>query len=269
MCELLEVSGSGYYAWIDRPVSARVKRREELAGKIVEVHIEARRLYGSPRVYHELLKQGEKVCLNTVASIMKERGIRSRMSRKFRIMTTDSRHDNPIAPNTLDRQFKADLPNQKWCTDITCVSTGEGSLFLAAVIDLHSRKIVGWSMKEHVMSDLCEDAMWMALGRRQPGEGLLHHSDRGVQYASSDYRKILIERGIEISMSRKGNCHDNAVMESFWGTLKTELIYLEEYATKKEARRSIFDYIEIFYNRKRSHSSLGYQSPETFEAVLN
>jgi putative transposase len=269
LCELLEVSRSGYYAWIDRPASARAGRREQLAEKIIEIHIKARRLYGSPRVYQELLRQGEKVSLNTVASIMKERNIHSKMRRKFRVMTTDSRHGNPIAPNTLDRQFKADLPDQKWCTDITYVPTSQGRLYLAAVIDLHSRKIVGWSMQEHLMSDLCQDALRMALARRSPGKGLLHHSDRGVQYTSADYRALLAQRGIQVSMSRTGDCYDNAVMESFWGTLKTELIYHEKYATQEQAKRSIFEYIEVFYNRTRLHSSLGYKSPEAFEAALN
>ena len=269
LCDLLEVSRSGYYAWVDRPASVRAKRREDLAGKIAVVHTGHYQLYGSPRIHQELLDQGEQVSLNTVASIMKERAIRSKMHRKFRVMTTDSKHDNPIAPNTLDRCFEAELPDQKWCTDITYVATGQGWLYLSAVIDLCTRKIVGWSMKDHLKVDLCEDALKMALARRCPGEGLLHHSDRGVQYTSADYRKLLAENGIEVSMSRKGDCYDNAVMESFWGTLKTELIYHEKYATREEAKKSIFEYIEVFYNRIRRHSSLGYKSPEAFETALN
>jgi len=269
LCELFEVSRSGFYAWIDRPASARLKKEEERAEKIFDVHVKSRGLYGSPRVYQELLKQGEKVSLNTVASIMKERHIRSKMQRKFRVLTTDSRHDNPIAPNTLDRQFQADGPNQKWCVDITYVSTGQGWLYLAGVIDLFSRRIVGWSMADHLQSNLCEAALRMALTQREPGKGLLQHSDRGVQYTSSNYRQLLAQHNIQVSMSRTGNCYDNAVMESFWGTLKTELIYHQTYATREDAKRSIFEYIEVFYNRIRLHSSLGYQSPEAFEAALN
>jgi transposase InsO family protein len=269
LCDLLEVSRSGYYAWIDRPVCARARRRKELAEKIVDAHGQSRQLYGSPRVYQALLKQGEKVSLNTVAGIMKESGIRSKIHRKFKVTTTDSRHDNPIAPNTLERQFQADRPNQKWCVDITYVATGEGWLYLAGVIDLFSRRIVGWSMKDHLQSDLCEEALRMALARRSPAKGLLHHSDRGVQYTSSDYRHLLQLHDISVSMSRTGDCYDNAVMESFWGTLKTELIYHQTYATQDQAKRAIFEYIEVFYNRIRLHSSLGYQSPETFEAALN
>lgn len=270
LCDLLDVSCSGYYAWAARPAaSARAVRRRELAGKIARVHGDSRQLYGSPRVHQELLAQGERVSVNTVASIMRERQIRSKMRRKYRVRTTDSRHDDPVAPNLLDRLFEAELPDQKWCVDITYVATGEGWLYLAAVIDLCTRRIVGWSMRDHMRADLCADAMTMALARRGPGQGLLHHSDRGVQYASADYRKLLADHGIEASMSRKGDCYDNAVIESFWGTLKTELTYHETYATRAEARASIFEYIEVFYNRIRRHSSLGYQSPEAFEAALN
>jgi transposase InsO family protein len=269
MCRLLEVSSAGFYAWIKRPASLRAGRRTELAGKIQVVHANSRRIYGSPRIHQQLLDQGEKVCLNTVAAIMKERNIRSKMHRKFRVLTTDSNHDNPVAPNTLDRQFAADLPNQKWCVDITCVATGQGWLYLAAVIDLCSRRIVGWAMKDHMKLELCQDALQMALARREPGEQLLHHSDRGAQYTSGDYRRLLADHNIQASMSRKGDCYDNAVMESFWGTLKTELTHHEHYRTREEAKRSIFEYIEVFYNRIRKHSSLGYKSPEAFEAALN
>jgi putative transposase len=269
MCQTLQVSRSGYYAWKDRPISPGQQRREELIGQIRQVHQASRRLYGSPRVHAELAERRIAVCLNTVANLMKQAQIRSRIKRRFVVRTTDSNHDHPIAANLLDRQFQAATPGQKWCGDITYVPTGEGFLYLAAVIDLCSRRIVGWSMADHLRAQLCLDALHMAINRRRPKAGLLHHSDRGIQYACDDYQKLLDEQGIVASMSRTGNCYDNAVTESFFGTLKTELIYHEQYATRAEARRSIFEYIEVFYNRQRRHSAIGYKSPETFEAGLN
>lgn len=268
-CDVLEVSRSGYYAWCRRPPSRRARRREELADKIQQVHRENREVYGSPRVCQVLRAQGESVCKNTVADIMKERQIRAKSKKKFVPRTTDSRHQQPVAANALDRQFNAELPNQKWAADITYIPTDEGWLYLAGVIDLCSRKIVGWSMANHMESSLVSEALKMALARRDPGEGLLHHSDRGVQYASEDYLHLLHSNEMRISMSGKGDCWDNAAMESFWATLKTELVNHEHYATHEQARASIFEYIEVFYNRKRLHSSLGYVSPETFEAGLN
>jgi transposase InsO family protein len=268
-CDVLEVSRSGYYAWTKRPVSARAKRREELATKIRAVHERNRKVYGSPRVCEALKAQGESVCENTVADIMKERRIRAKCKKKFVPKTTDSVHQQPVVANVLDRQFDAELPNRKWAVDITYVPTGEGWLYLAGVIDLCSRKVVGWSMADHMRTDLVGDALKMAIARRSPGDGLLHHSDRGVQYASEDYMHLLQSHGMQISMSGRGDCWDNAVMESFWATLKTELVNPEQYATHEEARASIFEYIEVFYNRQRLHSSLGYVSPETFEAGLN
>ena len=268
-CEVLEVSRSGYYARSKRPASARAERREQLAAKIRFVHEENRKVYGSPRVCRALRAQGEEVCENTVADIMKERQIRAKTKKKFVPKTTDSRHQHPIAANLLDRRFDATLPNQKWAVDITYVPTDQGWLYLAGVIDLCSRKIVGWSMAKHMETSLVSDALKMAIARRNPGEGLLHHSDRGVQYASEDYQHLLECKGMQISMSGKGDCWDNAAMESFWATLKTELVNHEDYVTHEQARTSIFEYIEVFYNRKRLHSSIGYQSPEAFEASLN
>jgi transposase InsO family protein len=268
-CEVLGVSRTGYYAWRDRPASAAATRREELAAKVRAVHEANRRVYGSPRVHAALVASGEVVCENTVAKVMRERQIRARTSRKFVPRTTDSRHERPVAANVLDRQFDATLPDRKWAADITYVPTDQGWLYLAGVIDLCSRKLVGWSMAEHMRTDLVADALRMAVARRSPGAGLLHHSDRGVQYASDDYQKLLADHGIACSMSGKGDCYDNAVMESFWGTLKAELVNHERYATRDEARASIFEYVEVFYNRHRLHSSLGYQSPEQFEAGLN
>ena len=269
ICQVLEVSRSGYYAWQRRPDSNRAKRRDELALQIQRVHEENRRVYGSPRICKELKRQGQSVSENTVADIMNERNIRAKTKRKFVPRTTDANHHQPIARNVLDRQFQAELPDQKWAVDITYIPTGEGWLYLAGVIDLCSRKIVGWSMADHMETSLVSDALTMALVHRRPKQGLLHHSDRGVQYASDEYQRLLQNSGMEVSMSGKGDCWDNAVMESFWSTLKTEAVHREQFATREEARAAIFEYIEVFYNRKRLHSSLGYVSPEAFEASLN
>ena len=209
------------------------------------------------------------VCQNTVAKYMRQEGLKSKVKRPFRVRTTDSNHGHPVAMNLLDRTFSAQAPDRKWCVDITYVPTGEGWLYLAAVIDLFSRKIVGWEMADHLRAELCVNALSMAIERRRPDPGLLHHSDRGVQYACEAYRSLLDRYGIEPSMSRTGDCYDNAAMESFFSTLKRELIYHEKYQTRDEARLSIFEYIEVFYNRKRRHSAIGYQSPEPFEASRN
>jgi len=268
-CEVLQVSRSGYYAWRNRQPSATQIRREKLVELIRVVHKQSRQVYGSPRVYQVLHRQGEPVCENTVAKFMREEDIRAKSKRKFVPRTTDSVHDQPIAQNVLDRQFDASAPDQKWVADITYIPTDEGWLYLAAVLDLFSRMIVGWSMADHMETQLVDDALLMALARRNPEDGLLHHTDRGSQYASDAYTHRLTENGISLSMSGKGDCWDNAPMESFWATLKGELTDHEHYATRDEARRSIGEYIEAFYNRKRLHSSLGYVSPETFEASLN
>lgn len=267
-CEVLAVSRSGYYAWLHRPQSARAQRRQELVEKIQAVHEESRKTYGSPRVYRALAAKGEKVCENTVARVMREEGIRARSKKKFVPKTTDSTHDRPVAANLLNRQFDVTLPDTAWVVDITYIPTEEGWLYLAGVMDLCTRKIVGWSMADHMRTDLVADALQMAVARRSPGAGLLHHSDRGVQYASEDYQHLLERHKMRCSMSGRGDCWDNACVESFWGTLKTELVHHEQYATRAEARASIFEYIEVFYNRKRLHSSLGYMSPEAFEASL-
>ena len=268
-CATLAVSRSGYYAWLERPESMRAKRHAELAVKIQAVHEENRRVYGSPRIFEALKAEGEAVCENTVAAVMREHEIRAKTKRKFVPRTTDSNHGQPVAENVLDRRFEAELPNRKWAVDITYIPTDEGWLYLAAVLDLCSRKIVGWSMADHMRAELAGDALTMAVVRRNPGDGLLHHSDRGVQYACDDYRQLLQSYGMEVSMSGKGDCWDNAAMESFWATLKNELVNHERYASRDQARRSIFEYIEVFYNRQRLHSSIGYQSPEAFEAGLN
>ena len=268
-CQVLQVSRSGYYQSRKRGPSDRKRRREELAVKIQAVHEQNRCVYGSPRVYHALVAQGESVCENTVAKVMKQRQIRAKTKKKFVPRTTDSSHDQPLARNVLNREFAALMPNQKWVVDLTYIPTDEGWLYLAGVMDLCSRKIVGWSMHEHMQTELVTEALTMAIVHRRPQAGLLHHSDRGVQYASEDYRHLLDLHGIEASMSGRGDCWDNACAESFWSTLKTELVNHEHYATREQARQSIFEYIEVFYNRKRLHSALGYMSPEAFEAGLN
>ena len=268
MCEHLEVSPSGYYAWQKRPESARTKSDALLLSEIRRIHERSRSTYGSPRVHAELRALGKEVGRGRVERLMRENGIQARRKRRFR-RTTDSCHPFPVADNVLARDFEAEKPNQAWVTDITYIETGDGWLYLAAILDLFSRRVVGWATSDRITRQLTLDALDMALRTRRPGTGLLHHSDRGSQYASDDYRAALAARGIVCSMSRKGDCWDNAVAESFFGTLKTELIYQENYTTHNQARASVFEYIEVFYNRKRRHSSIGYVSPETFEASLN
>ena len=265
----MSVSRSGYYAWTRRPECARRARQQERTEKIRKSFEQSRRRYGSPRVTADLRAGGEKISRKTVEKLMKQAGLRVSRRRRFVPRTTDSSHDHPIADNKLSREFAADRPNQKWVCDITYIPTQEGWLYLAAVMDLYSRKIVGYSIRDHLKVELVAQAMTMAIGRRKPAAGLLHHSDRGCQYASVDYRQILTAHGIDASMSRRGNCYDNATMESFFGTLKTELVNDAEYATHEDAWVSLFEWIEVVYNRQRRHSSLGYLSPEAFEARIN
>jgi putative transposase len=267
ICRVLKVSRSGFFAWLKRPASKRQRRRQELIEKIRAAHQENREFYGSPRVHRALLIDGEVVSRNTVAKLMRQEKIRARNKRKFVPRTTDSRHEHPIADNLLDRQFQSSGPDCKWVADITYVPTDQGWLYLAGVLDCFSRKIVGWSMADHMETSLVSEALQMALIHRGHRKGLLHHSDRGVQYASEDYQHLLKRHGMTASMSGKGDCWDNAMMESFWATLKTELVHQTHYATRDQARAAIFEYIEVFYNRKRLHSSLGYVSPESFEAA--
>ncbi len=264
MCRALKVSRSGYYDWAKRDPSQRAQRDAELKAKVIDIHKASRGTYGSPRIHAELLEEGERVGRKRVARLMREEKLSGTPAKRF-VQTTDSKHDEPIAPNLLDRQFDVDEPNRVWAGDITYVRTWEGWLYLAVVIDLYSRKVVGWAAAEHMRTDLVLCALDTALGIRQPEPGLLHHSDRGSQYAATDYRQQLTEAGIVCSMSRKGNCWDNAVVESFFGTLKTELVYRQVFATKRRAKDAIADYIELFYNPHRRHSSLGYLSPVDFE----
>jgi len=265
-CRVLRVSISGYYRWLKHPIGKREAAEIELVGKIRGVHAASRGTYGSPRVRSELTHQGVTRNRKTIARIMHKHAIRSKVKRKFRVRTTDSNHDHPIVPNLLDRNFTVEALDKVWLCDITYIPTGEGWLYLAGVMDLCSRKIVGWSMAEHMRAGLVIDALEMARTRRNPPPGLLHHSDRGVQYCCNEYRALLDQLGAVASMSRAGECRDNAPKESFWSTLKNELVHHEQFATRAQARAAIFDYIEVFYNRKRLHSSLGYISPEAFEA---
>jgi transposase InsO family protein len=264
MCRALRVSPGGYYDWRGRPQSIRAARHEALVVAIKAVHGEVKSRYGSPRMHAELVARGEACCVNTVARLMRREGIAAKAKRKFRA-TTDSNHDRPVAGNLLNREFEPEAPNQAWTADITYVATGEGWLYLAAVEDLHSRRIVGWSMGSRIDSRLVVDALEMAPAGRRPGEGLVADSDRGSQYASEHYQGVLARHGIECSMSRRANCWDNAPMESFFASLKKELTHGESFATREEARSSLFEYIEAFCNRIRRHSALGYKSPADYE----
>jgi transposase InsO family protein len=267
MCAVFGVTAAGFYAWLKRPESPRAARARELSEQIRAVHHEVKGVYGSLKITRELHHRRLKVNRKTVARLMQRLGIRSKVVRKFRVQTTDSDHANPIAPNVLEQNFEsAAAPNQVWGADITYIATDEGFLYLAGVMDLYSRRIVGWSMDDSMTTDLVERAFTAALHSRKPAFGLLHHSDRGVQYTSGRYREMLEHNGITPSMSRTGNCYDNAMVESFWGKLKTEMVYHEHFATKARARAAVFEYIEMFYNRKRLHAALDYQSPEAFEA---
>jgi putative transposase len=266
LCRVLKVSRGGYYAWRARKPSRRDLEDERLRPRVAEAFQTGRGTYGSPRVLAELVDQGFEIGRRRVARLMREMGLQGVSPRKFRV-TTDSNHVHPIAENVLARNFEAMGPNEKWTTDITYIWTAEGWLYLAVVMDLYSRRIVGWSTADHLETTLCLDALSMALGHRTGVEGLIHHSDRGVQYASIRYREALAARGIECSMSRRANCWDNAVAESFFGTFKNELIYRRPWLTREDARQATGEYIEIFYNRIRRHSTIGNVSPVTFEEM--
>ena len=271
MCRALGVSRSGFYAWRNRAPSAAEVRREELTEEIATIHAEVKGRYGSPRVHAELVARGRDCCVNFVAKLMREAGIAAKAKRKFR-QTTDSKHALPVAENVLGRQFDPEEPNESWVADITYVPTREGWLYLAVVEDLFSRMVVGWSMAETMTSRLVVDALGMALARRSTlkgSSGLVAHSGRGSPYASEHYQRRLREERIVCRMSRRGDCWDNAPMESFFASLKKELVHHENYATRAEARASIFEDIETFYNRVRRHSSLGYVAPAEFERAHN
>ena len=267
MCRVLKVSRSGFYASRKSVPSARARTDERLRVKVRAIHKMSRGRYGSPRIHAELQERGERVSRKRVARLMGEEGLRGKKRRRYKV-TTNSNHTYPVAPNVLDRKFgvdEIDAPDQVWAADITYVPTREGWLYLAIVLDLASRLVVGWSMGETLESSLAVDALNMAIQRRRPAAGLLHHSDRGVQYASIEYRALLEGKQAVASMSRKGNCWDNAVAESFFATLKRELADGADWPTREAARAAVFDYVEVWYNRRRRHSALGYVSPEQYE----
>lgn len=265
MCKALKVSKSGYYQWT---YSADKDDRQEasICERIRKIFIESKESYGSRRISRELRRECIHCSRRRVCKLMRKLGISPKRRRRFK-HTTDSKHRYKVYPNLLMRNFTADTPDKAWVSDITYIWTEEGWLYLASVIDLYSRRVIGWSMKSSLKSQIALDALAMAIKTRRPAAGVIHHSDRGVQYACGEYQTALKSAGMRCSMSRKGDCWDNAVAETFFSTLKKELIYQRKFATREEARREIFDFIEIFYNRKRLHSYLGYKSPVEFEAA--
>ena len=266
MCRALEVSAGGYYAWLRRPESRRVREDRRLVVEIKAIHEQKRGAYGSPRIHVELKAKQMHHGKKRVARLMRDNGLRARRHKKFKA-TTDSRHGLPVAPNLLLRNFKADMPDRKWLADITYVPTREGWLYLAAILDLYSKLIVGWPLSGRMTKKLVLDALSMAVGRRRPAPGLIHHSDRGSRYACKEYRKALFLHGMICSMSRKGDCRDNAPMESWFHTLKAELVNHRDYRNRNQARADIFEYIEVFYNRSQRHSSLNYMTPAQYEMI--
>jgi transposase InsO family protein len=264
LCRVLGVSRAGFYAAQRRPAPPRVTADARLAVQIAAIHRASRRCYGSPRVHAELRARGQSTSRKRVARLMRTAGLAARRRRAFRV-TTQSRHTHPVAPNRLARQFTAPVPDRVWVTDITYLATVEGWLYLAVVVDLFSRRVVGWATSDRLGEGVALEALGMGLARRRPPPGLLHHSDRGSQYASAEYRAVLAGHGMERSMSGVGSCWDNAVAESFFATLKVELDHDGAGRTRAEAHRAVFDYIELFYNGERRHSTLGYLSPSAFE----
>jgi putative transposase len=272
MCRALGVSRAGFYASGHRAQSARSRSDEQLRQQVCAIHAQSRLTYGSPRVHAELRAAGKRCSRKRVARLMREAGLRVKRRRPQRPQTTDSRHGSGVAANVLGRRFKVELCggiNRVWCGDITYIPTREGWLYLSVLLDLGSRAVVGWAMSEHLESSLATDALRMALARRSPARGLLHHTDRGSQYAAIEYGEALERRGVVASMSRRGNCYDNAVAESFFATLEWELIQVHDWQTRAEARCALFEYTECWYNRQRRHSSLGYLSPLEYEQRLS
>jgi transposase InsO family protein len=263
MCSVLEVSPAGFYAWRRRGTSRLAQDDATLGTQIDAVFLESRRTYGSPRIHAVLRDRGHRLSRKRVARLMREKGITPRVRRRTRATTTDSRHPLPVAPNRLNRDFSSiTVPNTAWVADITYIATLEGFLYLAVVLDLATRRVLGLAMSSRLDTGLVVEALALALGRcGERGRGVLHHSDRGVQYASREYQAMLVENGLVCSMSRKGDCYDNAIVESFFHTLKTELVHRQTYATHEDARASLFEYIEVFYNRRRLHSAIGYRAP--------
>jgi putative transposase len=263
LCRVIGVSVSGFYAWLQAiPITQRRAEADaELRGHIGRIFGARRQIYGSPRIHAELRREGRRHSRRRIERLMREMGLSARQGRRPVPRTTNSRHDHPIAPNRLERNFTADRPNQVWLADISYIARDEGWLYLAAVKDMATREIVGWSMADHLRAELCIDALVMALQRHPPSSGLIHHSDRGVQYAAEPYRAVLERHGIVQSMSRRGNCLDNAPMESVFAALKVEHVHHCCFRTREEAKAAVFDYVEVFYNRQRLHSALDYRTP--------
>jgi putative transposase len=268
MSEVLKISRSSYYAWLNRPMSEREKHNRYLSERIRSIYEQRKRVYGSLRITAELREEGFSCSKNRVARLMRKQGITARTKRRFRV-TTNSKHNKPIAENLVEMQFKPEKRNSLWTSDITYIRTREGWLYLSVVLDLWSRSVISWRADRNMDENLVIKPLEKAISNRQPGSELILHSDRGSQYASQRLRQILKENNITQSMSSKGNCYDNAPTESFFSTLKRELIYRERYQTREEAKQSLFEYIEVFYNRQRRHSSLGYLSPLQFENLNN
>ena len=264
MCRVIGASRSGYYGWRRRQESKRQKDNEKILMEIKESHKNSHRAYGSPRITLDLQANGTKCSENRVARLMKVHGIIAKAKKKFKA-TTSSKHNLPVADNLLNQDFAAEKPNMVWVSDITYIATLKGWLYLTVILDLYSRQVVGWAMSDRLTAGFVIKALNQAIGRRNPVRGCIFHSDRGVQYASADFRDVLNSHGFIQSMSRKGNCYDNAVAESFFHTLKIEHVYDYRYETRAEAIQSVFEYIEMFYNRKRRHSAIGYRSPVSFE----
>ncbi len=268
LCQVMRVSRSGFYSWKNREKSPRQRERERLIPKVKKIDKEAKQSYGARRIAEDLEAQGESCGRTKAGTLMKLAGVEAKQRKKFKA-TTDSKHNLPVAPNLLKRNFKTSEPDLVYCTDITYIWTKEGWLYLAVILDLFSRQVVGWSMSNRITKKLVIDALRMAIWRRQPETGLIIHSDRGSQYCSNDFQKMLKKHGMLSSMSRKGDCWDNSVAESFFGSLKTERVFDSIYTTREDARRDIVDYIEMFYNSKRRHSYLGYLSPKEFEKMMS
>lgn len=264
LCRIFNVSPSGFYSWLSRDDGPKAAEEMRLVQLMEKIHLGSRKNYGSPRVHQILRGIGESISEDKVARLMRKYGIRARTKRKFRC-TTDSKHKYPVAANKLDQKFKASEANRIWVGDITYIGTDEGWLYLACLMDIFSRKIVGWAFSERIDRELVIRALKMAVNSRNPTNGLLHHTDRGSQYASHDYQELLDLFGMDPSMSRKGNCYDNSMMESFFATLKREHVYWEKYETRAQAKQSVFHWIEATYNRERIHSGIGYLTPEQFE----
>lgn len=267
LCSVLAVSKSGYYDWLDRSPSATQSSHKRLLTKIRCLHQASHQTYGSPRIHQDLIASGEQVSVNRVAKIMKTAGIQAKMAKVF-MVTTNSKNTLTAAPDRLKRAFRTEKPNQAWVSDTTFIRTRQGWLYLAMVLDLYSRQIIGWAMSEKNNAKLVVDALLMALTRRRRTQTVIVHSDQGSTYASGSYQELFGKHNLLCSMSRKGECYDNAVAESFFGTLKTELVDHEDYRTRLQARQSLFEYIEVFYNRQRRHSYLGYLSPDQYERAM-